>query len=81
MILLKPCFWSQSRNSYGRMYNRIGSFDFAIKLKITPENFMPGFGTIHRANLLSCRCLCFQKRLVLLLMIFKILTSPDFRCL
>ena len=53
MILLKPWFWSQSRNSYGRMYNRIGSFDFAIKLKITPENFMPGFGTIYRATLLN----------------------------
>ena len=53
MILLKPWFWSQSRNSYFRMYNTIGSFDFAIKLKITPKNFMPGFGTIYRATLLN----------------------------
>ena len=55
MILLKPWFWSQSWSSYGRMYNRIGSFDFAIKLKITPKNSMPGFGTIYRATLLISR--------------------------
>ena len=53
MTLLKFWFWPQSQTSYGRMYTRIGSFDFAIKLKITPENFMPGFGTIYRATLLS----------------------------
>ena len=52
MILLKPWFWSQSLSSYFRMYNRIGSFDFAIKLEIMPKNFMPAFGTIYRATLL-----------------------------
>ena len=35
------------------MYNRKDSFDFAVKLKITPENFMPDFGTIYRATLLN----------------------------
>ena len=35
------------------MYTRIGSFDFAIKPKITPQNLMPGFGTIYRATLLN----------------------------
>ena len=35
------------------MYTRIGSFDFAIKSKITPQKLMPDFGTIHRATLLN----------------------------
>ena len=30
----------------------MGSFDFAIKLKITPKNFVPSIGTIYRATLL-----------------------------
>ena len=54
VTLLKPLVWSQSQNLYYKMYNRKDSFDFAVKLKITPENFMPGFGTIYRANLLMC---------------------------
>ena len=53
VTLLQPLVWSQSWNSYCRMYNRIGSFDSAIKLEIMPKNFMPAFGTIYRANLLS----------------------------
>ena len=58
MTLLKPWFWPQSQNSYGRMYNRMGSFDFSIKLKIKPKNFVPSFGTIYRATLLNSAIIC-----------------------
>ena len=44
MTLLKPWFWLQSQTSFGRMYTRKDSFDFATKLKIYPQNLMLGFG-------------------------------------
>ena len=49
----QPCFWPQSQTSYVRMYTRIGSFDFATKLKITPQNLIPGFGPFYRTTLLK----------------------------
>ena len=54
MTLLKPWFWPQSQTSYDRMYTRMGSFDFATKLKITPQTLMPGFGPFYRSILLNC---------------------------
>ena len=54
MTPLKPWFWPQSQTSYGRMYTRMGSFDFATKLKITPQTLMPGFGPFYRSILLKC---------------------------
>ena len=53
MTPLKPWFWPQSQTSYDRMYTRMGSFDFATKLKITPQTLMPGFGPFYRSILLS----------------------------
>ena len=53
MTPLKPWFWPQSQTSYGRMYTRMGSFDFATKLKITPQTLMPGFGPFYRSILLK----------------------------
>ena len=53
MTPLKPWFWPQSQTSYGRMYTRMGSFDFATKLKITPQTLMPGFGPFYRSILLN----------------------------
>ena len=52
MTPLKPWFGSQSQTSYGRMYTRMGSFDFATKLKISPQTLMPGFGPFYRSILL-----------------------------
>ena len=56
MTPLKPWFWPQSQTSYGRMYTRMGSFDFATKLKITPQTLMPGFGPFYRSILLKGSC-------------------------
>ena len=53
MTPLKPWFWPQSQTSYGRMYTRMGSFDFATKLKITPQTLIPGFGPFYRSILLN----------------------------
>ena len=53
MTPLKPWFWPQSQTSYGRMYTRMGSFDFTTKLKITPQTLMPGFGPFYRSILLN----------------------------
>ena len=53
MTPLKPWFWPQSQTSYDRMYTRMGSFDFATKLKITPQTLMPGFGPFYRSILLN----------------------------
>ena len=49
----QPWFWPQSQTSYGRMYTRMGSIDFATRLKITPQTLIPGFGIFYRAALLS----------------------------
>ena len=48
----QPWFWPQSQTSYGRMYTMMGSIDFATKLKITPQNLIPGFGPFYRTTLL-----------------------------
>ena len=37
-----PClqFWSQSQSLYCKVFTRIGTIDFGIKLKITSQNFI-----------------------------------------
>ena len=35
------------------MLTRMGRFDFATKLKITPQSLIPGFGPSNRSTLLS----------------------------
>ena len=71
MTPLKPWFWPQSQTSYGRMYTRMGSFDFATKLKITPQSLMPGFGPFYRTILLILR----QNVVCKFLFMFKSTTS------
>ena len=42
----------------------MGSFDFSIKLKIKPKNFVPSFGTIYRATLLISDYYTVMKKMV-----------------
>ena len=53
MTPLQPWYWPQSQTFHGRVYARVGSFDFATKLKITPQTLMPGFGPFYRTILLK----------------------------
>ena len=45
-------FWSQSQSLYCKMFTRISTIDFDIKLKITSKNFIQWFGQNYRAILL-----------------------------
>ena len=53
MALLHLCLSSQSQTSYGRMYTRVGKFDFMTEPKFTPQNFIPGFVQNYRTALLK----------------------------